>query len=319
MLLCALLCALSGATAAIKREEMSALAPGEDPSTCVAIAGTGVTEKWCSNNCANVPPNCPASLCTCGEAAPEAAAPEAAAPEFRAAVASPSPQPVAAVVPIGDDFAAAPQNGKDSLHPDAVQDRTNGTELKKHNSNSPTMNKSSGPAAKAANATGKANAATAAKGATATAAKGNAASAAKGTAAKADEKKAGATTKAVVKPGSATKAGCKTDPCQAHCPFNEKCAKQMKEKNPKLSDEKKASEEKKAGEAKKAAPAKPDEKKPAKVGCDKDPCQDFCPSNSGCQKKATSKVAPAPAKPAEKKPEPKKQEPKKQDDKKAPR
>jgi len=262
---------LSGVSASIKREEVSALAPGGDPSTCTALEGTGVTEKWCSNNCANVPPNCPASLCTCEDAAP---APEE---ELKAALASPSPDPIAEAVPIGSESASSPQNGKDLLHPDAVSD----DDVKKPNGASANKNNASTAHAASASLTNaKQKAATAPKGAAskgtgAAAAKGNAA--AKGTAAKADEaKKAGATNKAAIKPGSAKQAGCKTNPCQAHCPFNEKCAKQMK-KDPK-------------GEEKKAAPAKPDEKKPEKVSSER------------------SKVPSAPAKPAEKKPEPKKQE-----------
>jgi hypothetical protein len=129
--------------------------------------------------------------------------------------------------------------------------------------------------------------------------KGNAAnagkaSAAKGAAAKAEEsKKAGnAATKAAVKPGSAGK-DCKTAPCQVHCPFNEKCAKVLKEK------EKKLGEEKHHPPAAKAAPAaKADAKKPAHGGCDKDPCQDFCPANAGCTKKQITKTNPPAAKAA---------------------
>jgi hypothetical protein len=269
----ALLCAFSGAAAAIKREEVSALSPGADPSTCVANEGTGVTEKWCSNNCANVPPNCPASLCTCGDAAPE----------LRAAVASPSPAPAPAT-------AAAPEPAPkvaDSPHPDGK----NATQVKKANGSPAQANNATAAKGTAGVNAGKANAPNANKGNAANAGK---ASAAKGAAAKAEEsKKAGnAATKAAVKPGSAGK-DCKTAPCQVHCPFNEKCAKVLKEK------EKKLGEEKHHPPAAKAAPAaKADAKKPAHGGCDKDPCQDFCPANAGCTKKQITKTNPPAAKAA---------------------
>ena len=43
--------------------------------SCVAVAGqTAVSNKWCVQNCGNVPSNCPANLCTCdGSSAPESA------------------------------------------------------------------------------------------------------------------------------------------------------------------------------------------------------------------------------------------------------
>ena len=39
--------------------------------SCVALTAAS-SDKWCVQNCGNVPPNCPASLCSCDEA-PEAA------------------------------------------------------------------------------------------------------------------------------------------------------------------------------------------------------------------------------------------------------
>jgi hypothetical protein len=64
----ALVCALAHTaayTARSSKHAISALAAGVDPSSCVAVPEASVDNKWCETNCANTPPNCPASLCAC--------------------------------------------------------------------------------------------------------------------------------------------------------------------------------------------------------------------------------------------------------------
>ena len=78
---------------------------GDDPKTCVAVAGVAVDDEWCRSSCGATTPNCPASVCVCGDqakqavlavpAAVPAAAPEAAAPE-EAAAAQAAPDEAAA-------------------------------------------------------------------------------------------------------------------------------------------------------------------------------------------------------------------------------
>ena len=78
---------------------------GDDPKSCVAVAGVAVDDEWCRSSCGATTPNCPASVCVCGDqakqavlavpAAVPAAAPEAAAPE-EAAAAQAAPDEAAA-------------------------------------------------------------------------------------------------------------------------------------------------------------------------------------------------------------------------------
>ena len=68
---------------------------GDDPKSCVAVAGVAVDDEWCRSSCGATTPNCPASVCVCGDqakqavlavpAAVPAAAPDAAVPEESAA------------------------------------------------------------------------------------------------------------------------------------------------------------------------------------------------------------------------------------------
>ena len=78
---------------------------GDDPKTCVAVAGVAVDDEWCRSSCGATTPNCPASVCVCGDqakqavlavpAAVPAAVPEVAAPE-EAAAAQAAPDEAAA-------------------------------------------------------------------------------------------------------------------------------------------------------------------------------------------------------------------------------
>ena len=61
----ALVCSLGGATAYTLENQVAALITGEiNPKECVALE-KNVDDKWCLDNCGNVPPNCPATLCDC--------------------------------------------------------------------------------------------------------------------------------------------------------------------------------------------------------------------------------------------------------------
>merc|ERR1719269_140379 len=45
----------------------AAVSPEPAGSTCTAVVGqTAADDAWCIQNCGNVPPNCPAELCSCG-------------------------------------------------------------------------------------------------------------------------------------------------------------------------------------------------------------------------------------------------------------
>ena len=59
---------------------------GDDPKTCVAVAGVAVDDEWCRSSCGATTPNCPASVCVCGDQAKQAVlAVPAAVPEVLAA------------------------------------------------------------------------------------------------------------------------------------------------------------------------------------------------------------------------------------------
>ena len=71
----------------------------DDPATCVAVAGVAVDDEWCRSSCGATTPNCPASVCVCGDQAKAAvlavppatdAAVPAAVPEEAAAQAEPA-------------------------------------------------------------------------------------------------------------------------------------------------------------------------------------------------------------------------------------
>ena len=65
----ALVCSLGGATAYTLQNQVAALITGEiNPKECVALE-KNVDDKWCLDNCGNVPPNCPSTLCDCTGAA----------------------------------------------------------------------------------------------------------------------------------------------------------------------------------------------------------------------------------------------------------
>ena len=67
-----LVCSLGGATAYTLENQVEALITGElNPKECVALE-KNVDDKWCLDNCGNVPPNCPATLCDCTGAAKSA-------------------------------------------------------------------------------------------------------------------------------------------------------------------------------------------------------------------------------------------------------
>ena len=65
---------------------VSALVSGGDPKSCKAIGGALADNTWCETSCSNNPPNCPSTICKCGDA-------PAGAPALINAEASPSPQP----------------------------------------------------------------------------------------------------------------------------------------------------------------------------------------------------------------------------------
>ena len=65
---------------------VSALVSGGDPKSCKAIGGALADNTWCETSCSNNPPNCPSTICKCGDA-------PAGAPALINAEASPSPVP----------------------------------------------------------------------------------------------------------------------------------------------------------------------------------------------------------------------------------
>ncbi len=48
-------------------EVKQAIFPGGDPKSCSAVDKSGATTEWCTSNCADVPPNCPAQMCSCSD------------------------------------------------------------------------------------------------------------------------------------------------------------------------------------------------------------------------------------------------------------
>ena len=59
--------------------------------SCAAVVGqTAADDAWCIQNCGNVPPNCPAELCSCGGMEVASAAPAVPVPSPGAAPVNPS-------------------------------------------------------------------------------------------------------------------------------------------------------------------------------------------------------------------------------------
>ena len=57
-----------GAGNAMKPKEVKqAIFPGGDPQSCTPAEGAAATTEWCISNCADVPPNCPRTVCKCAD------------------------------------------------------------------------------------------------------------------------------------------------------------------------------------------------------------------------------------------------------------